>query len=855
MTYTTIMNKDNLAIYRFKDQIIETVKHNPVVVIEAPTGSGKTTQIPQILFNAGINEQGCIGVTQPRRIAAVGVSTRISQEMECELGRLVGYKIRFEDHTSAQTKIKIMTDGILLEELRTDPMLLKYSILVVDEAHERSLNIDFILGLLKDILRQRSDFKVVVSSATINAGLFSEYFDDAPIISVETKPFPIELKYMPLKKKDDYEELQNKIVEIVDSLMCSHSEGDILIFLPGEDSIKDCCRRLADLDEADELAILPLYARLGIEEQNKVFDDFPGKRKVVVATNIAETSITINGIIYVIDPGYSKINYYNPRTFTSFLELKPISRASCDQRKGRSGRTAPGIVYRLYSEADYLDRDEYTKEEIYRTDLSEVILRMADFGMYNYERFDFISPPNRGGVLSAIETLKLIGALDSKGLITETGKKMVDYPLLPRLARILVEATECYPEVAYNVLIVISFLSTRSPLLYPAGEEIESRSAQRKLAVKGGDFFSWINLFYKYLGTRDKEVFCHKYYIDTRTINEIVNIHSQLISMVEARHIAVDRKIDNDKIIRCICAGLKQYICKKKDKKPGRKERKGSAHANSYDSATESEIRIHPGSYLYGESPEWIVGGEIVNTGRTYIRTASVVSDKIIKNDFPDIFDAVVNKNVLVPNKKVVLREAATSKSKRSGYVDGTKIRIIDKYFPLVKDKSGIHAEIQYSDIIQLKKQKEQVLHYNFDDMEAVLKFKDVEILRDKLNSLIQYFDKIYLDNGVNTKTPKQKVLNYPDDWQTIFKYLKKVPVPTYTKRNKSKAGFLTVSADSGNTYKFRLEHDFFTSIETSFAAMEQLFNTANPVWNEHEKIVMEQIHHRLSNMAEEIEV
>jgi hypothetical protein len=231
------------------------------------------------------------------------------------------------------------------------------------------------------------------------------------------------------------------------------------------------------------------------------------------------------------------------------------------------------------------------------------------------------------------------------------------------------------------------------------------------------------------------------------------------------------------------------------------------------------------------------------------------VSDKIIKNDFPDIFDAVVNKNVLVPNKKVVLREAATSKSKRSGYVDGTKIRIIDKYFPLVKDKTGIHAEIQYSDIIQLKKQKEQVLHYNFDDLEAVLKFKDVEILRDKLNSLIQYFDKIYLDNGVNQKMPKQKVLNYPDDWTTLFKYLKKIPVPTYFKRNKSKAGFLTVSAESGNTYKFRLERDFFTSIETSFAAVENLFATANPVWNEHEKIVMEQIHHRLSNMAEEIEV
>ena len=509
------MKKEELAIYQYKDEIIRLVNENQVVVIEAPTGSGKTTQIPQILFNSGHLGHGIIGVTQPRRIAAYSVSSRIAYEMESELGRLVGYKIRFNDKTSSNTQIKIMTDGILLEELRSDPMLLKYSIIMVDEAHERSLNIDFILGLLRNILKKRIDFKVVVSSATINAKLFSDFFYGAPILSVNARQFPVKVEYMPLLKNNDSELILLKILEIVANLEKKKMDGDVLIFLEGEQSIKDCCEKINLLNTNGNfnLITLPLYARLSSDDQNKVFEDFPGKRKIVVATNIAETSITIDGIVYVIDPGIAKLNYYNPRTFTSFLEAKPISKASCNQRMGRAGRTAPGVVYRLYHQNDYTNRDLYTKEEIYRTDLSEVVLRMADLGIEDYFDFGFISPPRKGAILSAIETLVTINALDKNQHLTEIGKKMVDFPLEPRLSRILLESLTRYPEVLYNVLIVISFLSTKTPFLYPHGEEIESRQAQKKLSEKGGDFFTWINLFYKHQNEKDKEQFCRKFYL------------------------------------------------------------------------------------------------------------------------------------------------------------------------------------------------------------------------------------------------------------------------------------------------------------------------------------------------------
>jgi ATP-dependent helicase HrpA len=836
------MKREELAINLHKDEIIEYVTNNQVVVVEAPTGSGKTTQIPQILFEAGLCNWGMIGVTQPRRIAAFGVSSRIAFEMKAELGRLVGYKIRFDDKTSAHTQIKIMTDGILLEELRSDPLLKKYSIIIVDEAHERSLNIDFILGLLKEITAERKDLKVVISSATINAKLFSDYFGKAPIISVKTKPYPIEVNYIPLPKKDDYDIMQDRIFEIIESLEKRKISGDILIFLPGEDSIKDCCRRLElyNTNNNFPLEILPLYARLAPEEQNRVFDEFKGKRKIVIATNIAETSITIDGVIHVIDSGYSKINYYNPRTFTSFLELKQISKASCDQRMGRAGRTAPGIVYRLYSEEEYKNREDYTKEEIYRTDLSEVVLRMADLGIYNYLDFDFISPPSKGAINSAIETLVSIEALDMGNRLTDLGKKMVDFPLAPRLSRILLEAATNCTSVTNSILIIISFLSAKSPFLYPAGEEIESRKAQKKLSSKGGDFFSWINLFFRYEKAKDKEKFAAEFYLDIRSLNEIMNIHDQLTSMMKDRGYSIGTDLDYDQIVICICTGLKQYICQKESKKK-----------NTYHSVTEKDIRIHPGSYLYNDVPEWIVGGEIVNTGRTYIRTATMVTEKLIKSQFSDVYSLITKRRPLI-NKKT-LREETTYVKTRS--VEETRIMICDKYFDIIKEKNDKIVNVPYSVIIQLKDRKEKILKQDFGNFRAKLVYKDRIILKDKLKSLVQYFDKIDLDTGLNQHYPRNRFFSYPDDWIDIFRYASVILKPTIPASNAKKTGFLTLRFLGENNYEYYLEKDFFTAIEESLGAIEKLFDSEIPAWNETEKPVLEAIHHKLNKLSEEMEV
>jgi len=835
------MRREDLAVNQHKNQIIDAVKNNKVTVIEAPTGSGKTTQIPQILFDAGLCTYGIIGVTQPRRIAAFGVSSRIASEMNVELGRLVGYKMRFDDKTSAHTKIKIMTDGILLEELRSDSLLKKYSIIIVDEAHERSLNIDFILGLLKEILNERDDFKVVVSSATINAKLFSDYFNGAPVISVSTKPYPIDVQYFPLKKRDDYDQMQDKIFGIVEELENKKVGGDILIFFPGEDSIKSCCKRLEILSANNNgsLEILPLYARLGPEEQNKVFEEFPGKRKIVISTNIAETSITIDGIIHVIDCGYSKINYYNPRTFTSFLELKPISKASCDQRMGRAGRTAPGIVYRIYTKDDYESRELYTKEEIYRTDLSEVVLRMADLGISRYLEFDFISPPNKGAINSAIETLITLDALDFNNKLTEIGKKMVDFPLLPRLSRILLEAVIKNPSVSNAILVIISFLSAKSPFLYPPGEEIESRKAQKKLASKGGDFFSWINVFFKYEKARDREKFCKEFYLDFRTLNEIVNIHTQLTSMMNERGYQIGFDLNPDKIVICICSGLKQYICKREKKK-----------SNTYHSVTEKEIRIHPGSYIYGENPEWIVGGEIVNTGRTYVRTAALVNEKIIEKFFSDVYN-LITKNKTEPRR--ASREGASFL--KTNIPEETRVIILDKYFDIIKEKNEKVVIVPYHILIQLKQKKERILHQDFGSIKAKLFYKDKLVLKDKLKSLVQYFDKIDLENGFNQKYPKNESFLYPDDWVHIFHFIPMLIKPTLPSFKSNYSGFLALRSLGENNYEYYLEKDFFTAIEGSLSSLEILFDSEIPAWNEKEKSVMESIHHKLSNLSEEMEV
>ncbi|NLC92870.1 MAG: ATP-dependent RNA helicase, partial [Treponema sp.] len=464
------MEYTSLPVYEQKQRILDTLKDNQVVIVESPTGSGKTTQIPVILYEAGYANSGMIAVTQPRRIAAISVSEFISKQLGTTYPGLVGYKMRFIDKTDSTTRIKIMTDGILLQEMKLDPWLSKYSVIMVDEAHERSLNIDFVLGLLKRVLKERSDFRVIVSSATMNTQAFSEYFDNAPIVSIDTITFPVAIVYDPptvacsTSSENASEALLSKICQTIDRVLDNDEEGGILIFLPGEKIIKDCVDRLYHSPFGKKLHILPLYGRLPKEEQERVFDDPPeGKKKVVISTNIAETSVTIRDITTVIDCGLAKLNFYNPHLFTSSLIETPVSKASCNQRKGRAGRTQEGTCYRLYTRKDFEQRPVYSTEEIYRTDLSEVVLRMSELGITDFFNFDFISKPGKEGIIGAVDTLHMLGALDDDNTLSAIGKIMVKFPLEPRTSRIIVEAITRFPDSIDKALTAASFLSANSP--------------------------------------------------------------------------------------------------------------------------------------------------------------------------------------------------------------------------------------------------------------------------------------------------------------------------------------------------------------------------------------------------------
>lgn len=620
-----------LPVYEQKEKILACLKENQVVVVQSPTGSGKTTQIPVILHEAGYSKKGIIAVTQPRRIAALSVSEFIARQLKTTYPGLVGYKMRFEDKTDLTTKIKIMTDGILLQEMKLDPWLAKYSVIMVDEAHERSLNIDFVLGLLKRILKEREDFKVIVSSATMNAEAFSRYFGGCPIVSIDTITFPVTLMYDPPAGKTTTattagcERIIAKIEKTVDRILDNHTEGDILVFLPGEKIIKDCTKRLSTARFRNKIHIVPLYGRLPKEEQERVFDPAPfGRKKVVISTNIAETSVTINGITTVIDTGLAKINSYNPVTYMSSLNETPISKASANQRRGRAGRTQPGTCYRLYSREDFESRPEYTTEEIYRTDLSEVVLRMSELGITDFEHFDFISPPQNEDIVGAVETLNLLGALGSDNTLSSVGKLMVEFPLEPRVARILVESILHHPDVLEEAIIAAAFMSTHSPFILPPGEETDARKAHHAFRDIQGDFVTYVKLFRTYQTMKNQSRFCQNNYLDERVMAEIANIVSQLEEEISELGIPLGSGGSMDDYLCCIAAGMIQFVCIREGRE-------------NYRSLTAEHISIHPGSNMFRTDPLFIVAGEIVRTTRTFAMSVSPLTKALLANISPEL--------------------------------------------------------------------------------------------------------------------------------------------------------------------------------------------------------------------------
>ena len=663
------MKYTQLPVYEQKARILEGLERHQVIVVESPTGSGKTTQLPVILHEAGYTQTGMIGVTQPRRIAALSVSEFIANQLKVPLGDAVGYKMRFEDHTSPETKIKIMTDGILLQELKLDPWLSKYSVIMVDEAHERSLNIDFILGLLKRILQERQDFKVIVSSATINTDMFSMYFNECPVIKIDAMTYPVTLIFDPPALTASTETLAaetallDKIAMIVGRILSEGRPGAILVFLPGERAIKDCIERLSHEPWFRKLYPLPLYGRLSKEEQERVFKSPPfGKKKIVIATNIAETSITINDIAAVIDSGLSKLNFYNPFTYTSSLDEAPVSKASCNQRRGRAGRTQEGVCYRLYTRKDFETRVMYTTEEIYRTDLSEVVMRMAELGIYDFANFDFISPPGKKGIIGAVDTLNMLGALEPDNSLSKIGQMMCLFPLSPRQSRMIVEAVLYYPESIEDVLIAAGFLSARSPFLFPDGHELEARKAHAAFRDPLGDFVSFLKVYRQYMQAENQKRFCERFYLDERIMAEIANIKEQLELIVSDMGVPILSGGKPADYLTAVARGMIQFVC-------------AAQGRDVYRSLTTEKISIHPGSCMYKEHQAFIVAGEIVHTSRMYAMSVSPLSKDIVALVAP----ALLDKNAAQKIRRNGMGEGAGANGGRGGVKDAQEEGVFGK--------------------------------------------------------------------------------------------------------------------------------------------------------------------------------
>ena len=624
----------SLPVARHRQEIIDQVGVHPVIVVESPTGSGKTTQLPRILYDAGYAQRRRIGVTQPRRIAAVSVTDFIRGQLAFDGAAgadraVAAYKMRFEDTTTRDTRIKIMTDGVLLQELKHSRLLDEYSVIMVDEAHERSLNIDFVLGLLKGVLAARADFKVIISSATINAEVFSEYFDSCPIVRIDTPVHPVLIRYRPFQPAGDPDQLLTSVEKIVLEIHRTRKPGDVLIFLSGERDIRACIAALAARRESRHWQLLPLYARLSRVEQDRVFETFAPRRKVVVATNIAETSVTIPGIGYVIDSGLAKVNSFNTRTLTAALTEQPISHASCNQRRGRAGRTGPGTCYRLYSESSYQRRPLFEVEEIHRTDLSEVVLRMAELEITEFEEFDFVSSPGRDRIASGVALLGRLDALDDQRALTEVGRAMVRFPILPRHARIVVEAVRRYPEVLEEAVIAAAFLSVATPFVMPEGHELEARHAHHAFRHPLGDLVAYLTLFGQFRDSDDRDRFCARHYLEPRTMYEILNVKEQLEEIVHGLGVPVGSGGPLSHYLRAVGRGLIQFICVAAG--PGR-----------YRSPTAGNIFIHPGSGMYQQPTRYLMAGEIVRTSRTYARSVSPLTREEVRAISPDLLADLV---------------------------------------------------------------------------------------------------------------------------------------------------------------------------------------------------------------------
>ncbi|XP_055504934.1 pre-mRNA-splicing factor ATP-dependent RNA helicase PRP16 [Leucoraja erinacea] len=613
---TILQQRQYLPIFAVREQLLNIIRDNNVVIVVGETGSGKTTQLTQYLSEDGYSNYGMIGCTQPRRVAAMSVAKRVSEEMNVNLGEEVGYAIRFEDCTSEQTVIKYMTDGILLRESLREADLDHYSAVIMDEAHERSLNTDVLFGLLREVVARRADLKLIVTSATMDAGKFAIFFGNVPVFYIPGRTFPVDIFFSKTPTEDYVEGGVKQALQI----HLSTIPGDILIFMPGQEDIEVTCdqivERLEELENSPQLAVLPIYSQLPSDLQAKIFQKAPdGIRKCIVATNIAETSLTVDGIMFVVDSGYCKLKVFNPRMGMDALQIYPISQANANQRAGRAGRTGPGQCFRLYTQSAYKNEMlTATVPEIQRTNLANVVLLLKSLGVQDLLQFHFMDPPPEDNMLNSMYQLWILGALDNTGSLTPTGRMMVEFPLDPALSKMLI--VSCDMSCSADVLIIVSMLSVPAIFYRPKGREEESDQMREKFAVPESDHLTYLNVYLQWKNNNYSTIWSNEHFIHAKAMRKVREVRSQLKDiMVQQRMNIVSCGTDWDIIRKCICAAYFHQAAKLK------------GIGEYVNVRTGMPCHLHPTSSLFGMgyTPDYIVYHELVMTSKEYMQCVTAV--------------------------------------------------------------------------------------------------------------------------------------------------------------------------------------------------------------------------------------
>jgi len=620
--------RQGLPIYKLKEQLVAAIHENQILIVIGETGSGKTTQITQYLAEAGYTVRGKIGCTQPRRVAAMSVAKRVSEEFGCRLGQEVGYTIRFEDCTSQETKIKYMTEGMLLRECLIDFDLQQYAVIMLDEAHERTIHTDVLFGLLKKCVQKRKELKLIVTSATLDAVKFSEYFFGAPIFTIPGRTFPVEIMYT---KDPEPDYLDASLITVM-QIHLTEPPGDILLFLTGQEEIDTACEilfeRMKSLgSDVPELIILPVYSALPSEMQTRIFDPAPpGSRKVVVATNIAETSLTIDGIHYVVDPGFVKQKVYNSKTGIDQLVVTPISQAQAKQRAGRAGRTGPGKCYRLYTERAYRDEMLSTAvPELQRTNLVSTVLSLKAMGINDLLSFDFMDPPPMETLVTAMEQLYQLSALDDEGLLTRLGRRMAEFPLDPMLCKMLIMSVHL--SCSDEILTVVSMLSVQNVFYRPKEKQALADQKKAKFHQNEGDHLTLLAVYNSWKNNKFSNPWCFENFVQARTLRRAQDVRKQMLGIMDRHKLDVVSCGKNvTKIQKAICSGYFRNAAKK-DPQEG------------YRTLVDQQVvYIHPSSALFNRQPEWIIYHELVLTTKEYMREVTAIDPKWLVEFAPKFF-------------------------------------------------------------------------------------------------------------------------------------------------------------------------------------------------------------------------